>query len=141
MAASLGAATLPALYAATPRNIKIGYTCLTWNATPRAPENLEGALKDVSSLGYYKFETFAQVLESWDVKGELEMLIDRYKVPLTSGYLPTDLIDPSKRKENVENVIRSSKVIKKYKGTFLVLAGNGINRAQYNFERNRKNVI
>lgn len=35
----LGAAA--ALRAAEPRKIKIGYTCLIWNAGPRTPENLE----------------------------------------------------------------------------------------------------
>lgn len=141
IAMGIGAATAPALLAATPRKIKIGYTCLIWNAAPRTPENLEVALKDVSILGYHKFETFAEVLESWDLKGELGMLIDRYKVPLTSGYLSTDVTDPAKRIENVEKVIRLSKVIKKHKGTFLVLAANGINRSQYNFQESRKNVV
>ncbi len=141
IAIGLGAAAAPALLAATPRKLKIGYTCLIWNAAPRTPENLEVALKDVSSLGYHKFETFAEVLESWDLKGELGMLIDRYKVPLTSGYLSTNVTDPAKRKENVEKVIRLAKVIKKHKGSFLVLAANGINRAQYNFQESRKNVV
>ena len=141
MAMGLGAATVPALRAAEPRKIKIGYTCLIWNAAPRTPENLEGALKDVSSLGFYKFETFAEVLESWDTKGELGKLIERYKVPLTSGYLTTNVIDPSKRKENLEAVTRFARVIKKHNGTFMVLAANGVRRAEYNFQENRKNII
>ncbi len=141
MALGLGTATLPALLAAKPRTIKIGYTCLIWNAAPRTPENLEGALKDVASLGYHKFETFAEVLESWDLKGELGGLIDRYQVPLTSGYLGTNVTDPTKRKENLEKVIRMAKVIKKHNGTFLVLAANGVKRAEYNFQEHRKNVV
>src|SRR4051794_12623563 len=96
LAIGLGAAASPALRAAEPRKIKIGYTCLIWNVLPRTPENLEPALKDVSSLGFYKFETFAEALESWDQKGELGNLIGRYKVPLTSGYLTTNVTDAAK---------------------------------------------
>jgi len=49
-------------------------------------KNWKARSKNVSSLGFHKFETFAEVLESWDQKGELGNLIGRYKVPLTSGY-------------------------------------------------------
>ena len=135
----LGAAA--ALRAAEPRKIKIGYTCLIWNAGPRTPENLENALKDISSLGFYKFETFAEVLESWDLKGELANLIGRYKVPLTSGYLTTNVTDANKRKENLDMVTRLAKVIKKHNGTFMVLAANGVKRSEYNFQEYRQNVI
>src|SRR5258706_12538208 len=137
----LGAAAASAMRAAETRKIKIGYTCLIWNVLPRTPENLEGALKDVSSLGFYKFETFAEVLESWDQKGELGNLIGRYKVPLTSGYMTTNVTDVSKRKENLDTVTRLARVIKKHNGTFMVLAANGVKRAEYNFQENRKNVI
>src|SRR5258708_16909768 len=140
LAAGLGASA-PALLAAEPRKIKIGYTCLIWHVLPRTPENLEGALKDLSSLGFYKFETFAEVLESWDQKGELGNLIGRCKVPLTSGYLTTNVTDPAKRKENLDMVTRLAKVIKKHNGTFMVLAANGVKRSEYNFQENRKNVI
>src|SRR5260370_22540222 len=134
-------ASTRALLAAEPRKIKIGYTCLIWNVLPRTPENLEGALKDVSSLGFYKFETFAEVLESWDQKGELGKLIGRYKVPLTSGYLTTNVTEPAKRKENLDMVTRLAKLIKKHNGTFMVLAANGVKRSEYHFQENRQNII
>jgi len=140
LAISLSAA-VPSLRAADPRKIKIGYTCLIWNAAPRSPENLEAAVKDVSSLGFHKFETFVEVLENWDVKGELGNLIERYKVPLTSGYFTTNVTDPAKRKETLEMVTRYAKVIKKHNGNFLVLAANSVKRAEYNFQENRKQVI
>jgi len=140
LAISLSAA-VPSLRAADPRKIKIGYTCLIWNAAPRSPENLEAAVKDVSSLGFHKFETFVEVLENWDVKGELGNLIERYKVPLTSGYFTTNVTDPAKRKETLEMVTRYAKVIKKHNGNFVVLAANSVKRAEYNFQENRKQVI
>jgi inosose dehydratase len=141
LALGLGAAAFPALRAAGPRNLKIGYTCLTWNAAPRTPENLEEALKDVSSLGFYSFETFAEVLETWDTKGTLEQLIAKYKVPLTSGYFTANLIDPALRKETLEKVTRLAKVIKRNGGKFMVLAPNGVKRAEYKFDEHRANII
>lgn len=141
MVIGAGAAAAPDLLAAEPRKIRIGYTCLIWNVGPRTPENLEKALKDISSLGFYKFETFAEVLESWDQKGELDELIGRYKVPLTSGYQTANVTDASKRKENLDMVTRLAKVIKKHNGTFMVLAANGVKRSEYNFQEYRKNII
>lgn len=141
MAIGAAAAAAPSLLGAPPRKLKIGYTCLIWNAAPRTPENLEGALKDLSTLGFYKFETFAEVLESWDQKGELGNLIARYGVPLTSGYQTVNVTDQAKRQENVDMVTRLAKVIKKHNGTFMVLAANGVKRSEYNFQENRKNII
>src|SRR5262249_16247472 len=67
--AMLGAGAVPALWSAAPKRIQIGYTALTWNAGPRTPENLEPALKDMSELGFYCFETFAEALETLDTQG------------------------------------------------------------------------
>jgi len=136
----LGAAT-PALWAAESKKIKIGYTALTWNAGPRTPENLEPALKDMSELGFYSFETFAEALEALDTKGTLAGLIEKYKFPLTSGYFTVNVLDPSQRKDNLEKAVRLAKIIKKYKGTFMVLAPNGVKRQEYKFEENRDNIV
>ena len=35
---TLAGLTAAALQAATPRNLKIGHTCITWGAFPRGPE-------------------------------------------------------------------------------------------------------
>lgn len=140
LAIGLGAVAVPALRAAQ-RKLQIGYTALTWNAVPKTPENLEPALKDFSDLGFYKFETFCEILADWDSKGTLRRLIDRYNVPLCSGYCSLNLTDQSLRKENLEKVIRFGKVVKKYDGTFVVLAGNGIKREGYDFKANRANLV
>jgi inosose dehydratase len=139
LALGLGAIAANAT-AATPR-IKIGYTALSWNATPRAPENLEPALKDFSDLGFHSFETFAEVLEALDTKGTLADLIAKYKVPLRSGYLTTNVVDPAQRKETVEKVTRLAKVIKKHGGTFMVLAPNSVKRAEYKFAEHKDNIV
>jgi inosose dehydratase len=139
--AALGAAADPALRAAGQRKLQIGYTCLTWNAVPRTPEALEPSLKDISDLGFYRFETFCEILEDWDTKGALRGLIDRNRVPLCSGYCSLNLIDNSLRKENLAKVIRWGKIVKKYGGTFVVLASNGVKREGYDFQANRANIV
>src|ERR1044071_8412041 len=113
IAIGLGASALPHLSAAE-KKLKIGYTALSWNSAPRTPENLEPALKDFSELGFHSFETFAEVLESWDQKGALGDLIAKYKVPLTSGYFTGNVIDPAARKDTVATIQRLAKVIKKH---------------------------
>jgi len=139
-AAGLGTAVVPSLWAAEKR-LKIGYTALSWNATPRAPENLEPAVKDFGALGFHSFETFAEVLETWDDKGTLGELIAKYKVPLTSGYLTTNVIDPGQRKDTIEKVTRLSKVIQKHGGRFLVLAPNSVKRAEYKFAEHKTHIV
>jgi inosose dehydratase len=62
-------------------------------------------------------------------------------VPVRSGYITVNLIDPAKRKDEIDRVIRLSKVIQKYKGTFIVLAPNGVKRDTYNFQEYRAGII
>ena len=131
-------------FAAPERKLKIGHTCITWRTFPRGAEasaTLEPAVKEIARLGYYSFETFPEVLEDWDAKGALSKLIDEYQLPLKSGYIGTVLTDPSKRKESVEKAIRLGKVIKKYGGTFAVLAPNSVKRADYSFKEHRADII
>jgi inosose dehydratase len=134
------AAVLPAVE----RKLKIGHTCITWGTFPRGAEasaTLEPAVHDIASLGYYSFETFPEVLEDWDARGALTPLIEKNHLPLRSGYIGTMLTDPSKRKESVEKTIRLAKVIKKYGGTFAVLAPNSVKRNEYNFKDYRQSII
>jgi inosose dehydratase len=140
LALGLGVASIHGLSAAE-KKLKIGYTALSWNSSPRTPENLESALKDFSELGFHSFETFAEVLESWDTKGTLAELIAKYKVPLTSGYFTANVVDPAVRKENIEKITRLAMVIKKHGGTFMVLAPNGVRRAEYKFADNKANIV
>src|ERR1051325_323388 len=106
IAAGVAATACPRLLGAAPPQPQIGHTCLTWNAAPRTPENLEEAVKDISELGYWCWETFADVLDSWDSKGTLGPLIEKYKCPLTSGYFTPNVLEPAARKETVEKVTR-----------------------------------
>lgn len=138
--AGAGAAALPALTFAQAKKLKIGATTLIWGGLPRTPENLEPALKDISELGYNGFETFAQILEDWDKKGTLAALMQKYPVPLTSGYTTVNVTDPSARKEQIEMLQRYAKLIKKYGGRFLVQSSN--NRGEnYKFADHKANII
>jgi inosose dehydratase len=132
------------LRSAPARRLKIGHTCITWGTFPRGPEasaTLENAVRDIASLGFYGFETFPENLADWDAKGALQPLIDKYKLPLTSGYCRTNLTDASKRKESVAAVIELGKMIKKYGGTFGVIAPNSVKRDGYDWKANRANII
>jgi inosose dehydratase len=140
LVAAAGAAAVPSFAWAQARKLKIGCTTLIWGAVPRSPENLEPALKDMSALGFWGFETFASILEDWDKKGTLAGLLEKYPIPLTSAYTSVNLTDPAARKEQIEMVQRYAKLVKKYGGRFLVQAPN--NRGEnYNFAANKANII
>ncbi len=132
-----------ALPAAPARKLHIGHTCITWGSFPGAGKEstIEPSLKDMSTEGFWSFETFPELLDALDQKNELQPLIDKYKVPLRSGYITVNLIDPAKRKDEIDRVIKLSKVIQKYKGTFIVLAPNGVKRDTYNFQEHRAGII
>jgi len=143
-AAGWGAAALPNLPAAVPRNLKIGYTCITWGTMPRGPEataTLETAVRDISSLGFHGFETFPEILEDWDTRDALRPLIDKYQLPLTSGYIRINVTDPTKAKESLDAVVRLGKVIRKYGGTYGVIQVNSVKRDSYNFHQYRAAII
>jgi inosose dehydratase len=138
-----GAGAFP-LFAAKRRKLKIGYTCITWGAFPRDPEScatLEPAMKDIASQGFYSFETFPEILDYWDEKGALSGLIERYSLPLKSGYISTNLIDPTVKDESLARVTKLGKTIKKYGGTFAVLAPNSVKRDSYDFQAHRTNIV
>src|SRR5437867_12509290 len=94
-------AAIPPLRGAASRNLKIGHTCITWGTFPRGAEasaTLEPAVKDIAAFGYYGFETFPEVLEDWDKRDALRPLMDKYNLPLTSGYIRINVTDPAKAK-------------------------------------------
>jgi len=143
MLASASLVAMPRASAAPRRRLKIGYTCITWGTFPQksGDTTLEAALKDISALGFWGFETFPEVLSDWDSRNALTPLIARYGVPLKSGYCGTNLTDPSKRKESIAKVAAMGKVIRKFGGTFGVLAPNGVKRESYDFKAYRDGII
>ena len=136
-----GAATLRA---ATPRNLKIGHTCITWGTFPRGADafaTLEPAVRDIAALGYHGFETFPEVLEDWDKRGALQPLLEKYKLPVTSGYLRINVTDPTKKQESLDNVIRLGKLLKRLGGNFAPIQVNGVDRKTYDFKQHRDAIV
>jgi len=136
----LGAAAVPSWAWAQTRKLKIGCTTLIWGGLPRTPENLQPALKDMSDLGFWGFETFGSILEDWDKKGALAPLLEKYPIPLTSGYTTVNVTEPSARKEQIEMLQRYAKLVKKYGGRFLVQSCNNRDK-NYNFAANKANIV
>jgi inosose dehydratase len=139
-----GAASMPALLAAASPKLKIGYTCIIWNTFARSPEaiaTLENAVKDISDLGFWGYETFLAVIEDWDSKGKIAGLHEKYKVPLVSAYHTCNLIDPAKRKDTIADLTRMGKTLKKNGGRFLVVAPNSVKRDGYDFKANKDNIV
>jgi len=139
--AGVGAAAFPSFAAAQSRKLKIGCTALIWGAVPRTPENLTAAVRDMASLGFYGFETFASIVSDWDAKGTLAPLIEEYRIPLISGYATVQLTDASTRKENLAQLVQWGKALKKHGGRFMVLAPNGVKRNEYNFSEHKATII
>jgi inosose dehydratase len=144
MAVGLGAAALPSsitALSAESRRLKIGCTALIWGAVPRTPDNLAPALKDMATVGFHGFETFASILHDLDAKGALAPLIAEHRVPLISAYSSVQLTDTSARKENLAQLIAWGKTVKKHGGRFMVLAPNGVKRDGYRFAEHRANIV
>lgn len=137
------AATIPAVTAAPARKLHIGHTGITWGAFPRpgAETTIEPALKDISAEGFWAFETFPELYDTLDQKGEMSPLLTKYGVPVRSGYITVNVVDPAQRKEGIERVVRLTKVVQKFKGTFIVLAPNGVKREAYSFKEHQADII
>lgn len=131
----LGAFTQLATADSPVRRIRIGHTGITWG------NNSADAIKDVSSLGYYGFETFGNVLEKWAADPMLDGLLAEYKLPLISGYCTFDLVDASKRADELAKMMKWGKLIQKYGGSVSVLGPNGVPRASYDFKAAKANII
>jgi inosose dehydratase len=153
-AMALGAAAVAAgpalLNAAEPiRKLRIGHTGITWNVFPQnasrptASDNLDPFIKDCAQEGYAGFECFPQNLADWEAKGPdaLNQLIAKYKLPLISCYYTANVVDPAVRKETLDEVIKYAKLVKKYGGTYLVLAPGGGRGRNFDFKAVRQNII
>lgn len=121
------------------KKFDIGATFILWGY---GSNNLEPALKDISKLGFHSFETFGNVIQDWDEnKGGLEKLIEENGVPIKSAFCMTDVLDPSKRKEEVKKLIKWSKLLKRAGGKLIEYCPSGINRKGYDYKEHKTNII
>lgn len=138
VALALGAASLPALAAPGARRLKVGHTGITWGFKP---EDAEQAITDVASLGYWGYESFGNVLEAWEPKGGLGQILEQAKLPLVSAYCGANLLEPAKRKDEVEKMVRWGRLIKKYGGTVSVIGPTSVKREEYDFRAHKADIV
>ncbi len=120
-----GAAALRLSAAPAPRKLKAGHTGITWD------NNVPQALEDCGKLGFHGFETFGQVMEAWDANGGMERVLDPNHVPLVSAYCTFNMVDPSKRQDELAKMSRWGQLLKKHNGKVVVMGPNPVNRQNY----------
>ncbi|WP_153799311.1 sugar phosphate isomerase/epimerase family protein [Foetidibacter luteolus] len=138
-AAALLAPNLVLADEARKRNFSIGSTFILWGY---GADNLEPALSDIAKLGYHSFETFGQVIEEWEKnRGGFKQVVEKYKVPIVSAFCMTDVLDPSKRKDETEKLVRWAKLLKASGGKVVEYCPTGIKREGYNYKDHKKNLV
>jgi inosose dehydratase len=138
LAACTAAVAMPSsLFAARERKIKIGHTGITWQN-----KDIAQAIADVSSLGFYGFETFGEVFDAWEGKpGGLGAVLEAHNLPLISAYCNVNLTDPDRRKDELAKAVRWAAIVKKYGGRVTVIGPNGVHRDTYDFAANKANIV
>lgn len=117
----------------------IGSTFILWGYNADA---LEPAIRDISALGYHAFETFGHVIEAYDKdRGGMKELTDKYKLPLVSTFCNTDVLDPSKRKEELSRLINWCKLTRQHGGKVIEYCPSGIKREGYDYKEHKKNLV
>ncbi len=123
-----------AAHAAT-RPLQIGHTGITWG------NDSEQAITDVASLGFYGFETFGNVLETWEKQGGLRRILDAHNLPLISAYCTFNLTDSTKRKDELDRMRMWGELLLKNGGHVSVLGPNSVPRATYDFKASKTNIV
>ncbi|HVW86395.1 MAG TPA: sugar phosphate isomerase/epimerase [Bryobacteraceae bacterium] len=124
-----------ALEAAPSRGLQIGHTGITWG------NDTEAAISDISRLGFYGFETFGNVLEKWETQGGLRKVLDDHNLPLISAYCSFNLIDPAKRKDELEKMRKWGLLLRKNGGHVTVLGPNSVPRDSYDFKASKTDIV
>ncbi len=136
--AAVAAASVPLhqALAAKRRKIKIGYTGITW-----LNSDVDQAIQDVGSLGFYGFETFGDVLARKDTEGNLAQELATNHVQLISGYCTINLTDSTKRADELAKAATWARLIKKYGGRIFVLGPNAVHRDTYDFAASKPYIV
>jgi inosose dehydratase len=123
------------ILSAAPQTLKIGHTGITWG------NDMETAIADVSRLGFHGFETFGNTLEAWEQKGGLRRILDERKLPLVSAYCSFNMVDPTKRAEELEKMRRWGTLLLKNGGHVTVVGPNSVPRATYDFKASKTAIV
>jgi inosose dehydratase len=139
---ALGAAAVaagsPLSAFAAARRLKVGHTGITWGFKPA---DAEQAIKDVGSLGFHGYESFGGVLEAWEKDGGLKRLLDAATLPLRSAYCPVNLTDPTKRRDEVDKIVRWGRLIRACGGSVAVIGPNNVERPTYLFAEHKTHIV
>ncbi|NUQ31117.1 MAG: sugar phosphate isomerase/epimerase [Acidobacteriaceae bacterium] len=132
------AAVCPPLFAAPARKLQIhiGYTGITWKN-----DQIEQAVDSVSSLGFYGFETFGDVLSKWKARGGLAPVLKAKNLPLISGYCTVNLTDPSRKEEQLAKAKEWCGLIKECGGRIFVVGPNPVKRDTYDFAASKSGIV
>lgn len=116
--------------------IQIGHTGITWSN-----DHVEEAIGGIASLGFYGFETFGEVLEKWETQGGLGQILQKNHIPLISSYCNVNLVDTTKKSDELKTAIRRAGLIKKYGGRIMVVGPNAVDRKTYNFNDHKADIV
>jgi inosose dehydratase len=120
------------------RRLKIGHTGITWGFRP---QDAAQAIPDVAGLGYHGYESFGNVLESWEAQGGLGQVLEQNRLQLVSAYCGYNMLDPDRRRDEVGKVVRWGGLIKKYGGSVAVLGPTGVKRESFDFRESKPAIV
>jgi inosose dehydratase len=142
VALGLGLAALPSADAQKRRNVKIGHTILTWAMPLAEPVEIERGIRDIASLGYHGIELFGMNLQALEERGEtLIPLLQKYNIPLISGYCNVVLTDPALLKVSLERLLDAGRIIKKAGGKVVALGPNAVQREGFDFKAHKSQIV
>ena len=118
---------------------KVGATFILWGYGADA---LEPSLRDMSTLGYHAFETFGNVIEEWENnRGGFSQVVQKHGIPIVSAFCTTDIIDPSKRKDDLKKLIRWAKLLKQNGGKLVEYCPSSVKREGFNYKDHKQNML
>ncbi len=142
VALGLGVSSLPSAEAQKRRTIKIGHTILTWAMPLAEPTQIEQGMREIAGLGYYALELFGTNLQALEENGEtLLPLLQKYNIPIISGYCNVSLTDSTLFKTSLERLVDAGRIIKKAGGKVAVLGPNAVPRESYDFKAYKSRIV
>ena len=120
------------------RKIEIGHTGITWSGR----QGTQQAVTDISSLGFYGFETFGDTMLQLEQRsGGLLPLLQQHNLQLISGYCTINLTDAAQRDAELANADKYCDIIKKNGGRIYVVGPNGVKRETYDFSAHKADIV
>jgi len=123
---------------AKPRLRRIGHTGITWGYSA---DDAPNAIRDVGELGFWGFESFGNVLEAWEERGGLQLMLQDHQLPLVAAYCPMNLSDPAKRSDEILKAVRWGSLIAGYGGHVAVIGPDTVDRASFDFAASRGAIL